>query len=78
MTANAGWASGPARRSIACSRRVTGRSSTLVQPEDHQDRRDVEQQDVLEHVHHHQLLAERVDRRHERDEDRGETAQEQR
>ena len=56
----------PARRSTRAGARVTGRSMHLRQPEDQQDRRDVEQQHVLDHVHDEQLLAERVERRDER------------
>ena len=37
------------------------------EPEDAEDRRDVEQQQVLRHVHRQHLLADAVDRRDERD-----------
>jgi hypothetical protein len=59
-TANAGCATNPARR---------GAQEHFRETEDDQDRRDVEQQHVLEHVHQHQLLAEPVDGRDERYED---------
>ena len=49
----------------------------LGQPEDEQDRREVEQQHVLDHVHHHQLIAERVQGRDERDQDGQDPAREQ-
>ena len=56
-------------RSRRCRRRVTGRRSTFVSPSMQQDRRDVEQQHVLDHVHREELLGERVDRARQRDED---------
>ena len=55
-----------------------GAQQHLCQAENQQDRSDVEQQDVLDHVHHHQLLAEDVDRRNERRDDREQAAGEQR
>ena len=57
---------------------MTGPQQHLGEAEDQQDRRDVEQQDVLDHVHHQQLVAEDVDRRDERREDREQPAREQR
>ena len=58
---------GPSARSRSWTCRATGRSSTLLSPSDQQDRREVEQQHVLDHVHRGTLLGERVDRRDQRD-----------
>ena len=57
-----GWRAARRAARSTWTRRVTGRRSTLVKPEDHEDRRDVEQQQVLDHVHREQLVAEAVDR----------------
>ena len=73
-TANAGWARNPARCSTVVQPARDRPQQPLGQPEDQQDRRDVEQQDVLDHVHHHQLVAEHVDRRDERGQDRQQPA----
>ena len=77
VIANTGLAIGPSLRSSRSSGRATGRSRTLREAEDAEDRRDVEQQDVLDHVHEEQVLAERVDGGEERDHREGDAGEEQ-
>ena len=48
----------------------------LRQPEDREDRHDVEQQDVLGHVHEEEIVGERIDRRDQRREPAQERADE--
>ena len=59
---------GPAARSIHWMRRVAGRRMCLVSAERQADRREVGDQQVLDHVHRRELLAEPVDRRDQREE----------
>ncbi len=66
-TAKAGCASGPARRSSVAHRARDGPQDHLREAEDREDRHDVEQQHVLDHVHEEQLIGERVHGRDERE-----------
>ena len=64
-----GGRAGRRRARARWRRRVAGRSRTLVRPKHQQDRREVEQQHVLDHVHREELVGERVDGRDQRDGD---------
>ena len=59
-SAAAGWASGPSRSSSGRRRRTAGRRKAAAEPDQQQDRREVGEQQVLDHVRGEQaLLAER-------------------
>ena len=77
-TPKAGWPNGPAARSIRWMRRVAGRRIHLVSAEREEDRGEVGDQQVLDHVEGRELLAEEVDRRDQRDEQRHDPGRPQR
>ena len=75
-TANAGCASAPARALEVAHGARDRPQDHLREAEDREDRHDVEQQHVLDHVHEEQLVGEPVDRRDERDQRREQRADE--